>query len=1104
MPQVSKIPKPTLKSTGNPMKKFWIMAVAATVFAGCAKDTTEDLDILPHDGILRVSIENIDSRVQLAEGNTVWNEDDRVSVFYRTTGNEHWRFTGQNGDTSGTLEKVDGEASDTPIEKIHAIYPHSEVNAVGTDGSFIFPLNAVQEYCEESYGVGNNVMVASSDTEDLSFKNALGWIKVQLTGSDAVKSISLRGNMNEPLAGTVTMNSDLTVADIADAVASVTLECGGITLSEEPTSFYLAVPPQTFEKGITVTVTTTAGESKSQTTDKTISVLRNHIVPMSECGYDNLNNRVPSNQIWYTSWVNKVEKPYKTDGFGANIVSNTCSNGKGVIIFDGPVSAIGNEAFRSCGTIKSVSIPDTVTSIGEYAFDNCDGLTAVTVPANVVSIGDYAFYGCMNLKKIYISDLAAWCNIEFGSNSRGTFYNLYLNGEKVIDLVIPDGITSIKRYAFSYCGSITNVILPDGVTSIGNEAFSGCNNLTDITIPASVTSIGGSVFSGKLNRIHISDLAAWCNMDHNIWNWEITGYMYSLYLDGEEITDLVIPDGVTAIKDCTFYNCDGITSVTIPSSVTSIGRWAFSECNNLERINISDLAAWCNMDVHEYWISKESAYSLYVDGTEITDFVVPEGITAIKDWAFRYCAGLTSVTIPTNVTSIGNYAFSDCTNLERINISDLSAWCGISFESNWISSGCGIYLDGAEIKDLVIPDGVTSISGNAFYNCSGLTSVTIPVSMTSIGSYAFYGCNNLKIYISDLDAWYGVAFGSNWIPGYVLYLNGAEVTDLVIPDGVTVIEDYAYYNCSSYTSVTIPDSVTKIGAVAFRGCTGLTSVTIPDNVTEIGNAAFYGCTGLTSMTIPDGVTSINYNLFYGCSGLTEVSIPDSVTEIGPYAFFNCSSLAGVTIPAGVTTIMESTFGYCSGLISITIPDGVSSIEKNAFYRCTSLTDITIPDSVTSIGDYAFAYCNSLTDITIPYGVISIGSATFGHCPGLKSITIPESVESLGTAAFVDCSNLTNISLPESLTSIGRTVFAECTALTSITIPSRVTWIGSSVFSQCSSLTSIYCRAEVPPALDGDILFSTPSELKIYVPRASVEAYKSALYWKDYAIIGYDF
>lgn len=824
------------------MKKFWIMAVAATVFAGCAKDTTEDVSILPQDGVLRVSIESVDSRVQLAGGETVWNEGDRVSVFYRTTGNERWKFTGATGDTEGVLERMNGEASDTPIDKICAIYPYATRNAVGTDGTFSFPLYVTRTYCKDSYGVGDNVMVASGDSGDLAFRNALGWIKVQLTGAETVKSIELSGNRNEPLAGTVTLNPDLTVSGIADAVSYLTLDCGdGVKLSETPTSFYFAVPPQTFEAGITITVSTASGEEKTEVTCNPISVSRNHIVPMSERGYDDLGKEVPANQIWYTSTDGKAVTPYYSDEFGANIVSNTYADGKGVILFDGPISKIGDLSFYRCDKLASITMPESITEIGHHAFFHCYGLRSVTIPNGVMVIGMCAFYNCTNLKSI----------------------------------ILPNSVTLINQWAFEYCD--------------------------------------------KLTEIHISDLKAWCEIEHNA-SWIST--KYDLYLNGEEITEIVIPNGITEIGSYVFSYCSSIMKVMIPNGVTAIKKGAFSNCNSLIRINL------------------------------------PDGIKSIESWAFADCSYLFDIIIPNGVTEIGDYAFSGCSNFSKVSI----------------------------------PDGVTKIGDCAFKNCANLRIITIPESVTLMGSGVLDDCDNLhEIHISDLAAWCNVEFGERGYisNGYILYLNGGIIDNMVIPEGLTSIKDYAFAYCYAIANVEIPNSVTSIGDYSFYMCSDITNVTVPDSITTIGNYAFSYCSGLTSITIPDSVTSIGDYAFYGCSGLTSITIPDSVTTIGSRAFEDCR-----------------------GLTSITIPDSVTTIGSRAFRRCTSLASITIPDSVTEIGDYGFYKCSALADI--------------------------------------------------------------------------------------------YCMAEVPPTLGSKVFTGVPSEMKIYVPRASVEAYESAPYWKDYAIIGYDF
>jgi hypothetical protein len=216
-----------------------------------------------------------------------------------------------------------------------------------------------------------------------------------------------------------------------------------------------------------------------------------------------------------------------------------------------------------------------------------------------------------------------------------------------------------------------------------------------------------------------------------------------------------------------------------------------------------------------------------------------------------------SVTIPNTVKIIGESAFERC-----------------------------------ELISITIPNSVTSIGERAFWGCSGLTSVAIPNSVTSIGKLAFCKCSGLtSVHISDLVAWCNISFsdyGSN--PLYCahhLYLNGTEITSLVIPNSVTSIGNYAFEDCTGLTSLVIPNSVTSIGDEAFAECSGLTSLSIPNSVTSIGKGAFSGCSGLTSLSIPNSVTSIGIGAFCGCSGLTSVTIPNSVIYIGSSAFCDC-------------------------------------------------------------------------------------------------------------------------------------------------------------------------------------------------------------------------
>ena len=363
---------------------------------------------------------------------------------------------------------------------------------------------------------------------------------------------------------------------------------------------------------------------------------------------------------------------------------------------------------------------------------------------------------------------------------------------------------------------------------------------------------------------------------------------------------------------------------------------------------------------------------------------------------------------------------------------------------------------------------------------------------------------------------------------------------------VTYRGDAPYYNWDkdnySKAVVTIPSTVkyngqwyqvTRIGDHAFYQ-TNPTSITIPEGVTSIGEEAFYNVT-LSSLTIPESVTSIEKDAFSSSSIVTvntnsieawcnidfenwgshpifredfgvltingvvvsgEVTIPNTVTAIKDYAFRYCWRITSITIPENsqLTSIGNSAFYECGSLKTITIPEGVTSIGDKAFYEC-GITSLTIPEGVTSIGNSAFSGCKKLTSITIPESVTSIGNSVFSGCSSLTSITIPENsrLTSIGGGTFYNCTRLTSITIPEGVTSIGDDAFYECGSLTSITIPEGVTSIGRQAFYNCKKLGKIICRAIVPPVA-GYACFHGVPWAPVYVPAASVEAYKSHEAW----------
>ena len=327
-------------------------------------------------------------------------------------------------------------------------------------------------------------------------------------------------------------------------------------------------------------------------------------------------------------------------------------------------------------------------------------------------------------------------------------------------------------------------------------------------------------------------------------------------------------------------------------------------------------------------------------------------------------------------------------------------------------------------------------------------------------------------------------------------------TDLIsieIPNTITSIGNYAFNGCQSLTNISLPNSVISIGDNAFMGCFDLSSITIPNSVTSIGKYAFSDCESLTNVNLPNSITTIQRGTFNCCYGLNSITIPSSVTSIEASVFYECVNLTSITIPNSVTSIGNYIFKNCYNLTSITLSNSITSIGHDAFYNCTSLTSISIPNSVTSIGEYAFSGCSALTSISIPNSVTSIEVSTFSSCSALTSISIPNSVTSIGDNAFYNCSSLTSISIPNSVTSIGNNVFYDCTSLTSISIPNSVTSIGEYAFSGCSGLKYIICLAKNIPSMGKKVFLYCPSDMVIYVPKASVESYRKAEQWKNFTI-----
>ncbi len=430
-------------------------------------------------------------------------------------------------------------------------------------------------------------------------------------------------------------------------------------------------------------------------------------------------------------------------------------------------------SYRS--SIKNVTVGDGVTSIGSYAFYYCTNLASITIPDGVTSIGHSAFNGCERLTSITIPDSVttigeyafAWCSLR--------------------SVTIGNSVTTIGYSAFYYCDSLTSVIIPDSVTTIGEGAFGYCDSLTSVKIGNSVTAIGEKAF---------------------------------YYCDS--LTSVIIPDSVTTIGEDAFGHCDSLTSVKIGNSVTAIGEEAFRGCTRLTSIEVDTDNEYYSSDSSKVLYNKDKTELVqYPIGNKRTEFIIPDSVTTIVNYAFEDCESLTTITIGNSVTSIGSYAFYDCTNLTSI----------------------------------TIPDSVTSIGEDAFNDCESLTSITIPDSVISIGEDAFYNTG----YYNDSSNWEDDVL---YIGNHLIKANTSISGAYTIKEGTKCIAGGAFKSCDSLTSVTIANSVTTIGNGAFSSCDSLTSVTVGNSVTTIGHSAFYNCNNLTSVTIPDSVTTIGYRAFF--------------------------------------------------------------------------------------------------------------------------------------------------------------------------------------------------------------------------------------------------
>lgn len=795
-----------------------------------------------------------------------------------------------------------------------------------------------------------------------------------------------------------------------------------------------------------------------------------------------------------------------------------------------PVTIIKQDAFNSYKNIKRLTLPSSLKEINRGAFVYCTNLEEINIPENI-AVMDSPFGGCDNLRTIYynaenfnykLSDIESLENVIFGDNIKRIPDEILFDCKNIKNISISNGTSSIGKYAFYNCSNLQNVIIPNSVTSIETSAFYGCSSLTEITLPENITSVGHLAFSkcDNLKTIYYNAINCTLLAEREFDETNTIKNITNVFSCSDNIEKIIFGDKVKTISKYSFYNCKNIKSISFPQSLTKIDEMAFYGCNELKEINISEkvmsigTAAFANCENLEnifvdaknpkyysddgvLWNKYQNRLLIFPGGK--AEYVIPEGITYIDDYAFAGSSRLTNIIIPSTVTDIGKCTFEGSKGIESV-ICDCPTIVNRMFQN--CENLCNVQLG----------DNVRTIY-DAFFGCTNLKEITIPENVTYLYSCALAEIETIYWNAENADGGYNdplgikpnryikeIYFGDNVnnIPATIL--DYSKITSITIPDNVTKISMHACKYCDNLTEVIIPNSVTAIGGSAFEGCKNLNRVVIPSSVISISGGAFKNCSddlviygyrnsyaeqyaydndimfsvcddkieGYYTYLINDGEAVI-IDVDNTISG--NISTPQMlggypVTEIGSYAFAACRDLTSVTISQGVNSIGSHAFYNCSNLKTEEIPESVNYIGDAAFLNCISLMDINLPKNLSRISSSLFEGCSSLETINIPNTVTWMGSRAFKDS-GIANINLPINIREIKVETFMSCKKLKNIDIHDNIIRIGTNAFA-LSGLQEIELPSSIIEIGASAFRQCSDLRTV--RMNNCPAAIGDMAF----------------------------------
>ena len=496
------------------------------------------------------------------------------------------------------------------------------------------------------------------------------------------------------------------------------------------------------------------------------------------------------------------------------------------------------------------------------------------------------------------------------------------------------------------------------------------------------------------------------SVTHNGITYDVTGIDRYAFENCKSMYSVNIPSSVKSISGDAFYGCSNLNSIIVDKGNTKYD--SRDKCNAIIATETNTLIRGCSTTVIPNSVKKLGS-SAFFGCSELKSITIPNSVTTIGERAFSGCSRLTSITIPNSVIEINDNAFSGCSGLKKVIVSDIAKWCLISFggiSANPLGYAHHLYSDeNTEIKELIIPNSVTSIGGAAFSGCSGLTSVTIPNSVTKIGGNAFYDCSNLMSVTINSNAVLSINYSSS---NNLKSIFGGNVKEFTIGRDVTTIGKYAFSNYTSVVSVSFGSGIKNIRERAFDGCTGIREIVIPNSIETIDDWAFCYCTNMKSLILGSSLQRIGLGAFMQCYNLESVYVPNHVKSLGIQAFAECIKLKNISFGSSLQSIGQGCFYLNKSLKKVTLPNSLTELGKGVFYRCENLESLKLSSSLSTIEYMLADSCSSLKEIYIPSSVTRIEDLAFNRCYSLTKIVMEKNVKIIGEGAFQNCNDLEDI------------------------------------------------------------------------------------------------